>query len=299
MTIPFRRRTESECFVLVFSLLTRNFPRLLVVSLLFTLPSIIVQTLEPFDPFAWIFFDPTGTSQIPVHGLAGLFFLITLPLLLGSVLVVVERGYTGERVSIARSIAVAVRHYVALTIYGVLLCARILACWFLGTALNALFAATCAWGVLVMMPALFVASLLMSMFYVGMPAIVAEDLGVIQALARSIRLSREHKFDAFRFMLGIVLVSLAIIAGISLPLGIFGPPLWKTLENGNQAQEIVISVITWLMMVTVGLLNTIAPVVIYCQLRAMAPDFDLISVADFVDRIPLDRDTTDSESKEK
>lgn len=283
MSIALRRRGVGENLALTWILLFRNFGRILILTLLFALPVSIPQVLAAVDPMPWIYFDENGMPVNGADALSALLFLLFLPMFLGSVIGIVSGSYTGQKVSILGSLGLALRKFFPLVSYGILLYILLtLSAMLFILPLTLLGVDSDLRSVLVFLP-LIPNMLLFSMFYVGVPAIVAENLGVFGGFVRSQELTKGHLWGILGFQLLVAMSIFAVFVIVGLFSGIVS--VFSGGPSPSDGQPLYLTIVIVVLMGIGSLVAVIAPVVMYFQLRAIRGSFDLASVAQLVDRI--------------
>jgi len=293
MTIPIRVRGVGANIALTFSIIVRNFPKLALLSLLFGLPALVFSLLAWQAPEAWSidlgeYLDLGPRMPMPMDVsaiLGGLVSILLYPLFIGSLIGIVSGSYTGEVVTIGRSLRLAVRRFLPLAIFSILsnliIFAAILPLLLISVTM-ACFA------ILAVPAAILIFALFTTMFYVGSPAVVAENLGPVAALRRSSFLTKGSRMNilgfAFLMWLLAVVINMAIMTPVMIASGIQG-----ALGGGGMPASLPSWILGWVASSIVALLNVVAPVIMYFQMRAKRENFQLTSVADLVDRITQKR----------
>lgn len=287
MTIPIRVRGVGANIALAFSIIVRNFPKLALLSLLFGLPGLVFPLLAWHAPEAWSidlgeYWDlgqplPMDVSSI----LGGLISFLFYPLFIGSLIGIVSGSYTGEVVTIGRSLSLAVRRFVPLALFsilsGLIISIAILPLLLMSVTMG-------CFAILAVPAAIWIFALFTTMFYVGSPAVVAENLGPVAALRRSSFLTKGSRMYILGFLILMwllaVFISMAIMTPVMIASGIQG-----AMGGEGLSQSLPSLILGWVANSIVALLNVVAPVIMYFQMRARRENYQLTSVADLVDRI--------------
>jgi len=283
VSIALRRRGVGENLALTWTLLFRNFGRILFLLLLYSLPGSIPLVLAAMDPLPWIYIDENGMPMNGADALSALLFLLFLPMFLGSVIGIVSGSYTGQKVSILGSLSLALRKLFPLVFYGILLYILLTLSSLLFILPLTLLGVDSDLRSILVFVLLIPNMLLFSMFYVGVPAIVAENLGVFRGFVRSHELTKGHLWGILGFQL---LVAMSIFAVLML-VGILADmvSVFSGGPSPSDGQPLYLTIVVAVLMGIGSLVAVIAPVVMYFQLRAIRGSFDLASVAQLVDRI--------------
>jgi len=117
-------------------------------------------------------------------------------------------------------------------------------------------------GILLIFPAFIV----MTMFYVAVPACVVEKAGPIDSLKRSAELTKGHRWKVFGLALLIGLVGIVVSVVLGGVFGLVGSPL-------------VLSVVSLLWQAIFGAFSAIAVAVLYHDLRASREGIDADKMA--------------------
>lgn len=283
MSIPIRPRGLGANIALVFSIIAKNFPRLAIVSLLFGLPALIPQILAEWDPEAWTWYfelDRMEPIAVPYAAWVGaLIGYLFYPFFIGTIMGLVTGCYTGENVTIGKSLELAARVFIPLALFSFAVYALMFAGIFVVLGLMGI--GLLPPGLAMLLTILLVIPILMMVaaFYVGSPAIVAERIGVVEAFRRTIFLTRNRRW----MILGFAILIVMIVAAVGSALMV--PALIVMAVGGSDEPGIPLLVLSWLLQSILGLLNVVAPVVIYFHLRAEKENFQLTSIGDLVDRI--------------
>lgn len=293
MTIPMQKRSVGESLSLVFGLFFGNLGRLLILSFLFSLPVLTPQVLAILDPAAWAYYDAEGVRRDLGEALSALLWFLLLPVLIGSVAGLVAGSYTGKKVTILRSLGLGIRRALSLLVYGflyhvLLILAALPGIWVI---LETIGSPTLLLGCfLAFIPAMTV----LSMFFVGFPAVAVEGVGPLAAFSRSLALTKGHRFRIFGFYLALLIVTAVIYMMLSLLVGLLGSMILGLVLSDGIAALILYSYLIGMVGISVLLLvNVIAPVVIYFQMCAVKEDYQMTSIADFVDQIQERRSAVD------
>ena len=293
MSIPIQERSVSENLSLVFGLFFSNLGRLLLLSLLFAIPILTPQILAILDPGAWTYDDADGVRWELGEAISTLLWLLLLPVLIGSVTGLVAGTYSGKKVSILGSLGLGIRRALPLLVYGVLYHLLLILVALPGILLiretmgspALILAALLAW-----IPAMTV----LSMFFVGIPAVAVERVGPLAAFSRSLALTKGHRWRIFRFYFMTLLVTVVLYMMVSLLTGVLGSLFIGLAVADDLAGLILLALLLGLIgIVTLLLLSVIAPVVIYFQMCAVKENYQLTSIADFVDQIQERRSAVD------
>ena len=283
MSIALRRRGVGQNLALTWTLLFRNFGRILFLLLLFVLPGSIPLVLAAVDPLPWIYIDDNGMPANGAEALAALLFLLFLPMFLGSVIGIVSGSYAGQKVSLLGSLGLALRKFFPLVFYGILLYILLtLSALLFFLPLTLLGVDSTLRSVLAFV-LLIPNMLLFSMFYVGVPAIIAENLGAFGGFVRSHELTKGHLWRILGFQLLVAMSIFAVIMFVGLLAGIVS--VFSGGPSPSDGQPLYLTIAIAVLMGIGSLVAVIAPVVMYFQLCAIRGSFDLASVAQLVDRI--------------
>lgn len=268
-------------------LLVGNSGRITTVTILLALPGGMAILLAGEDPGAWIWRAPRGGTHDPVSSIGVASWLLLLPLLIGSIMGIVAGSYTGERVSVAASLRLALRKFVPLVLYGLLLLLVVFLFAVLALAISDLMQDPPGIESLALPVLVFSALLFLCRYFVGVPAIVVEDLGFRDGFSRSLTLTRDRLWSLLGYqlllgfsMLGVLVLWLFLMGWMRRAVGESGLG-WVSAAGFVWIQGILIGIL----MVAFLLLFVIAPVVMYFQLRFVKEQFRLVSIADLVDRI--------------
>ncbi len=256
MTISLHERGVGENLSLFFSIIWANLGKLTLLSLLFTLPGMIPAVMEEIDFRAWV-------GRADDYSLVINFLLY--PLMIGSIIGIVTGSYTGERISMTRSIRLASGRWLHLVAFGFL--------YHLGIALGTL---------LLIVPGY----MFLSAFYLGFPAIVIEKLGFRTVFKRSARLTRGFRRDIVAAFLLLGLLAVIPLLGSLALMRVVGE---VPTSIGLDSRAITNLLMQWTVVSFLVMLHAVAPVVFYFQIRGTQGDFSFTSLADLVDRIHEER----------
>lgn len=287
MTIPIQVRGVGANIALTFSIIVRNFPKLALLSLLFGLPGLVFPLFAWHAPEAWAidlgeYWDLGEPFPMDLAApLGGVISFLLYPLFVGSLIGIVSGSYTGEVVTIGRSLGLAVRRFVPLALFSLLSnlisFAAILPLALVGVAMPCFL-------LLAAPAAMVLLAYFLSMFYVGSPAVVAENIGPVAALKRSAFLTKGSRMDILGFLFLMWLLAIGISMAFMMPVMI-ASGIQGALGTGDMSPGLPSLILGWVANSIVGLLNVVAPVIMYFQMRAKRENFQLASLADLVDRI--------------
>jgi len=292
MSIPIRPRGLGANIALVFSIIAKNFPKLAIVSLIFGLPALIPQILGILDPEAWTFYlevEDLDTIEIPYAPYVGMVLgYLFYPFFIGTITGLVTGGYTGENVTVGKSLELAARVFIPLALFALLSNFFIFGGFLVLGGLGGLGLMPEMLAVILIIFMVIPLLMMVAAFYVGSPAIVVERIGVGIAFRRTILLTRNRRLMilGFAFLIGMIASFAASILLV--------PAVIVMLASGSDEPGIAMLILTWLLQSILGLLNVVAPVVIYFQLRAEKENFQLTSLAELVDDIQARRGPDDT-----
>lgn len=246
MKVELRERDFGELLGLTFSLAVRHFAPLAVLVGLFTLPQLVIQLVIR-----------TAGAQGPMMMLAATPVLLVVNVLAqglmqGSSTLIVASSFTGGSVSVGQAIGRAFKQ-----LGGVILVS--LAVGFLvgfGT-------------LLCIVPGL----IFLAWYYVSVPALMVEELGFQDAMARSKELCEDNRGRVIGFALVIALLIIAIVIGVGMVV--------QTLQLDPRLGAVV----EYLAGILIGLPGAVAPVAYYFDVRVRKDAFDLEALSGFVDQI--------------
>lgn len=235
MRVPLRERTFGELIGLCFSVAAGHFGVLFLLAFLMSLPGAVLGTIDAETS------QEPGAVYIVMALLSLLVLLLTAPILQAATIRIVAGSFTGEPSPLGACLRVALRKMWTLIGYGMVT----------GLILTLGFMLCIAPGFI-----------FLTWYYQGAPALVIEDLGVGQAMARSKTLGEGRRWE----ILAYVLVTGFLFQGLSFALGaavgVFVHP----------------RLAPWVSLPFVSLLSmplAVAPIVYYFNLRVAREGFDL------------------------
>lgn len=255
MRVTLRRRTFGELLQQSFSLTAAHFVPLLVIVALVSVPQLVAQLLQPgLDPTA-----ATPTAFGNTGALAGIVAMTLLnavlwPVAQGAAIFLVSGSFTGRNVALGEALRRGLQKWPSLLAFGL--------AYGLLAALGALL--------------LFVGTfIVVVVFYVGAPAIVVEDGDWRQGFGRSRELTRGHRWTIFGL---VVVLGLLVfwLPGIAVGIG---------AQVVGGASGTALGLVTWVIGVFASTVWTVAPVVVYFNLRVIKESFDVEQLAALVDVI--------------
>ncbi len=287
MSIVIRERGLGENIALTFSIIAKNFPKLALLSLMFGLPALVPQILAVLNPDPWIIDlgalwgldEPIPLETAALFG--GLLAFLIYPLFIGSLIGIVTGCYTGENITIGKSFGLALRRFFPLAIFSFVSNLIFFAAMFAVLLVGAVVPFFMILGVPL---AIFLAGFFVTMFYVGSPSIVAENIGPIAALRRSAWLTKGSRGHILVFLILMWMLVVGIAMVFMMPVMVING-IESAMGGDGGSPGFLPLILGWVVNSIVGLLNVIAPVVIYFQTRARRESFQLTSVAELVDRI--------------
>lgn len=270
MKVELRLRTFGELVGLTFSLTFAHLPKLFGISLLFSSPVLLYTFVVGRQ-------DPAAGEQSP-ETLAAFLALVLLQLVLmplqqAASILLVAGSFMDRTPSLPECLAVALRKFFSLVGLSI-------ATWFIiglpafgAVFVAALLGSGCISFVL-MLVGFTLSCVLLTWYYCAPTALIVEDVGVGDAMARSVRLSEGTRLAIFFFFVTTWLL-LAIVSGGGQAVV---DELVPSESLANQAVD-------WLISVVFGLVAVVAPVAYYFNLRVQKESFDLESIGSLVDAI--------------
>jgi hypothetical protein len=165
----------------------------------------------------------------------------------------VASSFTGVNSSLGKALAIGLRRFAEALAFSIASGALI------GVGL-----------VLLIVPGIY----LLLRFYVGTPAIVLDDATVGGAFSRSTTLTEGHRWRILGFAVLIMIVMMIPSMVVS-----------SIVASASSADTVPLLVCSWVLNAVFGIVITVAPVVMYFDLRVRRESFDVLQLAELVDRI--------------
>ncbi|MEM7235091.1 MAG: hypothetical protein AAF517_23135 [Planctomycetota bacterium] len=259
MQVPLMRRTVGENIGLCFSVAMGSIGRLLAISALFSLPSLVLGLVVAN-------LQSGGAGDREALELAAMVGLFTLPLALvcgpiqqvASVLIVAE-SFTGQKRYLGECFSVALSRFFPVLILSMM------------------------WGLIITIGAflLIIPGLIFLVWYsVSAVALVLEDLSATDSLSRSKELTAGRRWEVFALVL--------VFFGLSFVIGVGAATVSVLFVEQD---SILSATIEWVVGLFVGCIFSVFPVVLYFDLRTDKDALDLDQVEDLVQRIGRQHDS--------
>lgn len=247
MHVDLRPRSVGELIGQTFALSAAHFGRLFLIMAALNAPAVALQMLE----------HRVAAGQDPVTALAlalaALFLvLIVTPLGVAAALELVACSYTGQPCSLGRALAVGLRRFFPL----------------LGTSM--------AVGLLVSLGTLLLivpGVIAFVAFFVAPCATVLESRGVGASLRRSRDLTRGHRGRVFAIAVVVMLLAYILPAAVLAAFDL------------TEADNLGVAVASTALAAACSIPSTIAPVVVFFDLRVRKEAFDVAMLKDLVAQI--------------